>query len=180
MGSIEINGKKIDVVGSRVLIQNGKVIVDGNTIEDKTSGDFKVVINGYAGDVECVGSVEVNGNVNGDIRCGGDIRVEGNTHGDINCDGSCTCHDVIGYVDSDGYVNLKDKTVKVKLENSDGEDTGRTIELKECPFCGSLNLCISHIDGFPVIICDQCFVEIIGPPTIDMLVEMWNKRNKGK
>lgn len=121
MSSIEINGKKINTDSSNILIQYGKVIVDGNVIQDSTCKDFKVVINGNYGNITCAGDVEVNGttkdvrcdgdvyikeNVNyGDIDCNGSVYVDGDVTGDIQCDGDCNCRDVIGRVDTGGSVN---------------------------------------------------------------------------
>ena len=42
MNRITINGKTITCSGSNVVINNGKVIVDGKTIQECSSGDIKV------------------------------------------------------------------------------------------------------------------------------------------
>lgn len=44
MNRITINGKTITCSGTNVVINNGKVIVDGKTIQECNSGDIKVVI----------------------------------------------------------------------------------------------------------------------------------------
>lgn len=46
MNRITINGKTITCAGSNVVINNEKVIVDGKTIQECSSGDIKVVIEG--------------------------------------------------------------------------------------------------------------------------------------
>lgn len=43
MNRITINGKTITCSGSNVVINNGKVIVDGNIIQECSSDDIKVV-----------------------------------------------------------------------------------------------------------------------------------------
>lgn len=44
MNRITINGKTIICSGTNVVISNGKVIVDGKTIQECNSGDIKVTI----------------------------------------------------------------------------------------------------------------------------------------
>lgn len=46
MNRITINGKTITCSGTNVVINNGKVIVDGKTIQECNSGDIKVTIEG--------------------------------------------------------------------------------------------------------------------------------------
>ena len=46
MNRITINGKTITCSGNNIVINNGKVIVDGNTIQECSSGDIRVVIEG--------------------------------------------------------------------------------------------------------------------------------------
>ena len=70
MNRITINGKIITCSGSNVVINNGKVVVDGKTIQECSSGDIKVVIEGDINKIDCSGSVEVHGNVR-IVDCGG-------------------------------------------------------------------------------------------------------------
>ena len=44
MNRITINGKTITCSGTNVVINNGKIIVDGKTIQECNSGDIKVTI----------------------------------------------------------------------------------------------------------------------------------------
>lgn len=90
MNKITINGKTITCSGSNVVINNGKVIVDGNIIQKCSSYDIKVVIEGDVNKIDCVGSVEVHGN-SGNIDCGGSCEVSGDVDGDIDAGGSVRC-----------------------------------------------------------------------------------------
>ncbi len=90
MNRITINGKTITCPGSNVVIRNGKVIVDGDTIQECSSGDIKVVIEGDVNNIDCDGSVTVRGNVDGDIDAGGSVTC-GNVSGDIDAGGSVKC-----------------------------------------------------------------------------------------
>lgn len=56
---ITINGKTITCSGINIVISNGKVIVDGKTIQECNSGDIKVTIEGDVNKIDCGGSVEV-------------------------------------------------------------------------------------------------------------------------
>ena len=90
MNRITINGKTITLSGSNVIINNGRIIVDGKTIQEYSSGDIKVVIEGDINNIDCGGSVEVHGN-SGSINCGGSCEVSGNVLGDIDAGGSVKC-----------------------------------------------------------------------------------------
>lgn len=46
MNRITINGKTITCSGTNVIINNGKVIIDGKTIQECNNGDIKVTIEG--------------------------------------------------------------------------------------------------------------------------------------
>ena len=87
---ITINGKTITYSGTNVVINNGKVIVDGKTIQECNSGDIKVTIEGDVNKIDCGGSCEVSGDVKGDIDAGGSETC-GNVSGDIDAGGSVRC-----------------------------------------------------------------------------------------
>ena len=99
MNRITINGKTITCSGNNVVIRNGKVIMDGNTIQKCSSGDIRVVIEG---DV----SVTVRGNAR-IVNCGGSCEVSGNVDGDIDAGGSVTCGNVSGDIDAGGSVKCR-------------------------------------------------------------------------
>lgn len=90
MNRITINGKTITCSGNNVVIRNGKVIMDGNTIQKCSSGDIRVVIEGDVNNIDCDVSVTVRGNVDGDIDAGGSVTC-GNVSGDIDAGGSVKC-----------------------------------------------------------------------------------------
>ena len=100
MNKITINGKTIPCTGNRVHINNGKVFVDGQVIQECV-GDINIIIDGDVNGVECNGNVEVHGNA-WDIKCGGSCSVKGNVTGYIDARGSVTCGDVTGDIDATG------------------------------------------------------------------------------
>jgi len=104
---ITINGKEINYAGnnSTITINNGRVIVDGKTIQECKSGDIKVVIEGDVNKIDCDGSVEVHGNVK-NIDCGGQCNVTGNVDGNIYAGGSITCGMVSGNISAGGSVRF--------------------------------------------------------------------------
>lgn len=106
MNRITINGKTITCSGTNVVINNGKVIVDGNIIQECNSSDIKVTIEGDVNKIDCDGSVEVHGN-SGNIDCGGSCEVGGDVEGDINAGGSITCGNVSGDIDAGGSVRCR-------------------------------------------------------------------------
>ena len=103
---ITINGKTITCSGINIVISNGKVIVDGKTIQECNSGDIKVTIEGDVNKIDCGGSVEVHGN-SGSIDCGGSCEVSGDVKGDIDAGGSETCGNVSGDIDAGGSVRCR-------------------------------------------------------------------------
>lgn len=103
---IAINGKTITCSGINIVISNGKVIVDGKTIQECNSGDIKVTIEGDVNKIDCGGSVEVHGN-SGSIDCGGSCEVSGDVKGDIDAGGSETCGNVSGDIDAGGSVRCR-------------------------------------------------------------------------
>lgn len=106
MNKITINGETIICSGTNVVTDNGKVIVDGNIIQECNSGDIKVTIEGDVNKIDCDGSVEVHGN-SGNIDCGGSCEVDGDVKGDINAGGSVTCGNVSGDIDAGGSVRCR-------------------------------------------------------------------------
>ena len=102
--SITINGQTINCSGSNITISNGKVIVDGKTIQGNMSGDIHVEIYGDVENIQCGGSVTVHGNA-GSVDCGGTCTVEGDVHGDIDAGNSVNCGNVTGNVDAGNSVH---------------------------------------------------------------------------
>lgn len=106
MNRITINGKTITCLGSNVVINNGKVIVDGKIIQECRSGDIKVAIEGDVNKIDCSGSVTIRGNA-GNIDCGGSCEVNGDVKGNIDAGGSVTCGNVLGDIDAGGSVKCR-------------------------------------------------------------------------
>lgn len=103
--NIVINGEKINCNGSNLVIQNGKVVVDGKTIR-QCEGNVEVIVNGDVNKLDCAGSVVVQGN-SGSIDCGGSCTIGGNVTGNIDAGGSVSCGNVSGDIDAGGSVRCK-------------------------------------------------------------------------
>lgn len=108
MNKITINGRTINYAGNNIVINNGKIIVDGNVIQEYNNGEYigssvNVIIKGDVNKIDCNGSVEVHGNA-GAIDCGGSCQVGGNVVGDIDAGGSVTCGKVSGDIDAGGRI----------------------------------------------------------------------------
>ena len=104
---ITMNGKGItingmQVAGNCVVIQNGKMMVDGRIVNQSFEA-MDITIEGNVESIECSGNVTVHGNV-GEIDCGGSVKVSGDVKGDIDCGGSCVCGNVSGDNDAGGSV----------------------------------------------------------------------------
>lgn len=100
MGTIIINGKRMSFNGGSVSVTDGKIIVDGKSIElddspifnivvegnaEDISGDFaKIVVTGDAQKVKTMsGDIKIEGDVTGKASTmSGDIRVKGSIYGD--------------------------------------------------------------------------------------------------
>ncbi len=104
--SVTINGQTITCSGSNVVIQNGKIIIDGKVIQSNIGNNAEVIINGDVNKIDCSGSVEVHGN-SGSIDCGGSCTVDGDVNGSIDAGGSITCGNVSGDIDAGGSVRCK-------------------------------------------------------------------------
>lgn len=83
MNRITINGQTITCSGSNIIVDNGKIIVDGQTINECTDKNIKVVIEGNVNSLDCSGTVEVHGNVD-DINCSGSCNITGDVEGDVS------------------------------------------------------------------------------------------------
>lgn len=104
--SVVINGQTINCSGSNIVIQNGKVVVDGKVIQSDIGNNAEVIINGDVNKIDCAGSVEVHGNC-GSIDCSGSCKIDGDVNGNIDASGSVTCGNVSGDIDASGSVRCK-------------------------------------------------------------------------
>lgn len=96
MNILGINGKDYNVSGRSIVVRNGKVIVDGQVIEEGLSGEVKLTFTGDLAKLDCT-SATINGNVLGNVD-GTSITINGNVTGDV--DGTnIVCGDVGGDVD---------------------------------------------------------------------------------
>lgn len=95
-GSININGK--DFVGRNVIINNGEVVIDGQSVGSPNPPIM----------VAIVGDVEVVESTSGDVSVTGDVGEVSTQSGDVNCQdvkggvktmsGDVTCRGVVGRV----------------------------------------------------------------------------------
>ena len=107
MNRITINGKTITCSGTNVIINNGKVIVDGDIVQECNSGNIKVTIEGNVNKIRISrGLVEIHGN-SGNIDCGGSCEVGRDVKGDIDAGSSVTCGNVSGDIDAGGSVRCR-------------------------------------------------------------------------
>lgn len=109
---MQINGVMINVPSNAsVSVINGQLYVNGKKYDGEELENKQVVhvtIQGDIKDIDCGGSVTVNGSVNGSIECGGSVTVDGRVDGSIDCGGSCTVlgnHQ--GRIDAGGSVTTR-------------------------------------------------------------------------
>jgi hypothetical protein len=108
-GKVIIDGKTIEVPNSaNITINNGALFINGKKYEDKDLDNKQIIditIEGNVGKLDCGGSVTVKGNVIGSIDCGGSAEVEGDVVGNIDCGGSCKVYGShTGDIDAGGSV----------------------------------------------------------------------------
>lgn len=96
--SMNINGKTFsgDCYGKGVSINNGKVIIDGNIINEiDASKIMKIVIEGDVGDVGSDKPIEIHGTVNGNVKSLENINCE-NIYGDVKAGHNVNCNNIEG------------------------------------------------------------------------------------
>lgn len=102
MGQIVINGKSINFTsGSSIVVNNGKIVVDGQTIH---SGSEQIL-------------VEVHGDVN-NLRSDNSVTVKGSVLGSVDAGNSVHCGDVQGDVEAGNSVHARQVKGKAKAGNS--------------------------------------------------------------
>jgi hypothetical protein len=104
MNRISINGLVIESDGLNIVVRNGKVTVDGKSIEIKDD-KRDVYITGNVGSVECDGSCDVKGNVGGNVDAGGSVEC-GDVGGSVDAGGSVTARNVKNNIDAGGSVHI--------------------------------------------------------------------------
>ena len=97
-GATYINGVKIEGAQS-VIIDNGKVYVNGNLQEDLSTPSIEIKVEGSVGSINSTsGDVSVNGYVDSVSTASGDVHckdIKGNVH---TMSGNVTCGDISGSV----------------------------------------------------------------------------------
>lgn len=77
MATIKVNGTTIVTEGSSVSIVNGKVIVDGKTLDTKDMPVINITVEGDAKEInaDACSRIEVKGNVTGSVKTmSGDVQ----------------------------------------------------------------------------------------------------------
>lgn len=99
-GATYINGVKIEGAQS-VIIDNGKVYVNGNLQEDLSTPSIEIKVEGSVGSINTTSSdITINGDAvsintaSGDVRC---HEVKGSVH---TMSGDVTCGDIAGSVNT--------------------------------------------------------------------------------
>ena len=108
--NIHVNGRVIRNVKGDITIVNGKMLVNGNPIEeyDEATKDEKVVNITIEGDVERLEvdtceTITVNGNVKRIKTNMGSVEISGDVSGDVHANmGSITC----GNIEGDCHANM--------------------------------------------------------------------------
>lgn len=109
MGSISINGKRINVPnGANVSIRNNVVYINGERWEDSENGQFKETVHlnveGNLINLSTDGSATVNGNITGNLSTGGSGTISGSVGGNVAAGGSIRCGTVHGSAMAGGSI----------------------------------------------------------------------------
>lgn len=92
---------------TRVVINNGKVRINGKEIKDLndyTEKEITLIVNGDVGSVDVSGNLECQ-NINGSVDCSGSIHC-GDIGGNVDCSGSIHCGNIGGNIDCAGSVRM--------------------------------------------------------------------------
>ena len=104
--SISINGRRVEVSGKNISIQNGDIYVDGKPLGEDVGRNVTIIIEGDCGNIDTTGSVEVRGSCR-NIDCGGSASIGGDVEGNVDAGGSVTCGNINGDVDAGGSIRCK-------------------------------------------------------------------------
>lgn len=104
--TIIINGKSHVVSGNNITINNGKIIVDGEIIEEGLSGIVEVKFEGDLANVRSSSSITVNGNVHGDADAGSHIQCN-DIGGDADAGSHISCRDIKGSADAGSHISCR-------------------------------------------------------------------------
>lgn len=109
MNTISINGRSFSVSGRNISVVNGKIIVDGKTIQKGLTGDVHIKWEGDLAELNC-NSCEISGNVGKDVKCN-TAKIKGNIGGDVKGN-TIKCGNVQG--------NVKGNTIKYRNPENNG------------------------------------------------------------
>jgi hypothetical protein len=111
---VTVNGKTFEVPNGNISVINGKIFVNGKEFKGEDIGlkdnyqVVNVVIEGDVDKIDCIGSVEVKGNVYKGIDCGDSVSITGNVDGKISCGGSVSITgEHKGGIDAGGLVSIR-------------------------------------------------------------------------
>ena len=93
MMTIYVNNRKVVCNSGNVSIHDGVVIVDGKQRDYPKDINQKITITGNCGNIDIVGNLTIEGDVNGDIDVTGNV----------------TCANVGGDIDATGNVVIKNE-----------------------------------------------------------------------
>lgn len=101
---IIVNGKRYEApAGASVTIINGRVIINGRTVEEGLSEVVTLKVEGDLVALRVDGPVELTGNVHGPVSAGGSVEC-GDVGGSVQAGGSVRCGAVRGGVMAAGSV----------------------------------------------------------------------------
>lgn len=104
LADVTINGKTYQ--GSRVVVKEGLVIVDGKVVEEQTLGALTIVVNGTLEQLQSDRSVLVDGDIKGSVSASGTVKAQ-TIHGDVEATGSVKAGQIHGAVQAVGRVACK-------------------------------------------------------------------------
>lgn len=112
--TVNINGRTYNTDGGNISIKGNKVYVDGELIEDcnkHSEKEINITINGNCNNIQCNGTLHVEGNVTGDIDCGNSVTINGNVDGKINAGNSINIKGshTGGEIDAGNFVRIGHK-----------------------------------------------------------------------
>lgn len=94
MGIFNINGMTIK--GNNIVINDGKIIVDGVTLKKEFQGIVELIVTGDVQKIISDSAVTIKGDVLGSIDAGNSVEVEGDVHGNVKAGNSVYCKNIGG------------------------------------------------------------------------------------
>ena len=128
---IVINGITVEVEGSNVVVRNGVLYVDGESVQSQLSGDVNIIWEGDLANLFADGSVTC-GDVEGNVTAGGSVRsqkIDGNVTagGSVHTGGTVARGGRIGHgdisvsgINAGGSIHVRSKTGRYGSINAGG------------------------------------------------------------